>query len=603
MCGIAGIIDYQNKYHLKEIMPKMLNSMIHRGPDGEGVYYDSNLAMGMRRLSIIDIENGWQPFYDDNKNIIAFQNGEIYNFKSLKAQLTSKGYVFKTKSDTEVLPYGYLEWGIDGLLNRLDGMFALAIYDKRKNVLHLARDRFGEKPLFFTSQNGQFAYSSNISALTLLNKKILSEIDPIALNYYFALHFVPGDITIFKDIKKLLPGERMEINTKTNQILRERYYVPTPANQRLLFKKKNFFIERLYEVIESRLIADVPVGIFLSGGIDSSIIAVFSSMINKEVNTFSMGFNSEKHDESCYAKELAKNINSNHHHFYFSGADFNRLLQEVAKKMDEPIGDQALLPVYWLSKESSKYVKVVLSGEGADEIFGGYFYYNQFRRKSQIKQLMSILSHKSNQQPLNSLIDNYLITPSGYPLIADRKSRESILDVDYLVNQEFEQYLQLTINKSKNELQRAQIADLLTWLPDDLLVKFDQMTMAHSIEGRAPFLNYQLVEFALGLPENQKINNNMNKVFLQKSMAKFLPQSILHRKKQGFVLPMRKWIREWISNKKGLHEYLNNIQFPYINTSYLFKILQDDLNKGIKRERFWFACMMLFEWYENKLKE
>lgn len=605
MCGIVGLIDLSGRLSTSHMVARMADTMIKRGPDGYGEFVEGGLAMAMRRLSIIDLEHGWQPLTSRDGNVVAFQNGEIYNFQLLKNELAKAGYVFKTSSDTEVLAHGYDAWGIDGLLKKLDGMYAIAIYDRQTRTLHLARDRFGEKPLFYTARDGFFAYSSNTLALKIFDNGSMG-ISPMGLNYYLAMHFIPGDITIFENIFRVLPGERLEVNIDTLKLTKVKYYEIPIGRVKISTDELASMLE---DSVKSRLVADVPVGVFLSGGLDSSIVAAIASRFKNKIDTFSMGFHSKEHDESQYAQELASQIGSTHHQFYFDEDAFLDLMPRVADALDEPVGDQAMLPLYWLAQEASKHVKVVLSGEGADEIFGGYQYYESFASirpakpfMERVKSMLSGSSKFSDGLGLDTLMENSNpTTPSGFPLLMDFLERKTWLDT-YDTNGHYEKDLIKFLSKSRDSLQRASLADFTTWLPDDLLVKLDRMGMAHSIEGRAPYLNPAIVSAGMNLPPEQKINLQGRKEFLKRTAHKWVPESLINRKKQGFVLPMRKWIVQWFESHGGPDNYVRNRPIPHLDADLVIDAIKSDIERGLHRERLWFAVILLIEWHESYLK-
>ena len=321
MCGIVGLIDTVEGHVSAGLLATLRDAMITRGPDGEGHYLDGPIGMAMRRLSIIDLESGDQPFFSREGQVVAFQNGEIYNYRDLRRQLQERGYNFSSRSDTEVLAHGFAEWGIEGLLGRLDGMYAIAILDRASRELHLARDRFGEKPLFYTRTEGRFAYSSSLLALASLSW-VSDELDPRSIDRYLALHYVPGDATIFKSIKRALPGERLVIPVDDPLPRRHRYYVPRLGEEKKISDADlSVLIE---EAVESRLVADVPVGIFLSGGLDSSVIAAIAAKAQPRISTFSMGFSSASHDESRYARDSGRKNRERSSSFFVRRREFSR---------------------------------------------------------------------------------------------------------------------------------------------------------------------------------------------------------------------------------------------------------------------------------------
>jgi asparagine synthase (glutamine-hydrolysing) len=597
MCGIFGVIG--STFNDLPLVAKVMGqAMFNRGPDGDGFFLDDGIALGMRRLSIIDLLHGWQPLYARNKRIVAFQNGEIYNHQNLRGELESKGYVFLTNSDTEVLAHGFDAWGIAGLLQRIDGMYATAILDLDQRMLFLGRDRFGEKPLFYCQHRDWFAYSSNLLTLAAL-PGIDAELDSQGLDRYLALHFVPGERTIFKGIWRVSPGEYLSVPLDhLGNISRARYF------RQSLGKPRNISEDALAELVEhavqSRLVADVGVGVFLSGGLDSSIVAAIAAKQVPGISTFSMGFGSGEHDESKYAKQVADLIDSNHHHFTFDCDRFVHLLPKVASALDEPIGDQATLPLYWLCHEASRHVKVALAGEGADEIFAGYSYYRDFSANPGLGSYFRNLFKKhSMPRVMDRLIQNATpISPSGFPLLTDIKERTTLVKEhsDYAPD-DWEHSLMEWLESAADSLQRATATDLATWLPDDLLVKFDRMGMAHSLEGRAPFLMPGLVDAALHLPGDQRVKKGTSKIALRQIAGRWLPPNILTRRKQGFVLPMRNWITRWFTLHGGVAAYLIDRAIPGLNMAEVSRLMETDLAAGVQRERLLFAFVLLFEWH------
>jgi asparagine synthase (glutamine-hydrolysing) len=595
MCGIFGIIgQLDNSPHIARVMGR---TMANRGPDGDGFFFAEGIALGMRRLSIIDLAHGWQPLYARNKRVIAFQNGEIYNYQKLRCELESKGYVFLTQSDTEVLAHGFDAWGMHGLLQRLDGMFATAILDLDQRVFFLGRDRFGEKPLFFCRRRNWFAYSSDLLTLAAL-PGMEGELDSQGLERYLALHFVPGEKTIFKDIGRITPGEWMSVPLDDIQNVRRSHYFRQPLGSPRRISE-DALADLVEDAVQSRLVADVLVGIFLSGGLDSSLVAAIAAKHSPGISTFSMGFRSPEHDESDYAKHVTRLIDSTHHHFTFDCDRFVELLPKVAAALDEPLGDQATLPLYWLCQEASRYVKVALAGEGADEIFAGYSYYRAFSADPGLAAYVRYLFQKRRLPRTNDRFIQHatLVSPSGFPLLTNAAERATLIQehADYPDN--WERSLMQWLDSATDPLQRATAADLATWLPDDLLVKFDRMGMAHSLEGRAPFLMPGLVDAALRLPGDERMTKGTSKIALRRIARRWLPPDIVTRRKQGFVLPMREWITQWFALHGGAATYLSDRSIPGLNMGSLLRLIETDLIAGVQRERLLFALVMLFEWY------
>jgi asparagine synthase (glutamine-hydrolysing) len=599
VCGIVGLIDTVGGRASPALLAALRDVMAMRGPDGEGHYIDGAVGMAMRRLSVIDIEGGSQPFFSREGQVVVFQNGEIYNHLELKRQLEARGCLFRSLSDTEALAHGFAEWGIEGLLERLDGMYAIAILDRDTRTLHLARDRFGEKPLFYAHAKGRFAYSSNLIALAALDW-VGDEIDLESLDRYLALHYVPGDATIFKAIKRALPGERIEISLDDPIPQRHIYYTLELGREKKISEDE--LAALIEEAVESRLIADVPVGVFLSGGLDSSAIAAIAANRQPRISTFSMGFNSSSHDESRYAQTVASAIGSDHHHFLFDEDSFRALLPLVASALDEPVGDQALLPLYWLSKEARRHVTVALSGEGADEVFAGYNYYQSFATTVNWRDKIKarLLGQPAVHNQLRSLIDRPdSATPSGFPLLTDAAGRRRLTGLSASKPTVWEERLFDWLNRSANELQRATATDMATWLPDDLLVKFDRMSMAHSLEGRAPYLHPGVVRAGLNLPQQQRMDNSTSKVALRRIAARWLPREILDRPKQGFVLPMAKWLAQWFESQHSVREYFLERSMTCLDMKETARFVQADLSTGVRQERLVFALVLLTEWHQS----
>ncbi|MEQ1492227.1 MAG: asparagine synthase (glutamine-hydrolyzing) [Terricaulis sp.] len=588
MCGIAGFaIEPRLAGGLRpEALSHLLDEMTARGPDGEGRLIDGGVALGMRRLSVIDLNGGWQPLFSRAERVAAFQNGEIYNYRELKQELGARGYAFKTKSDTEVIAAGYDAWGIEGLLQRLDGMFAIVIYDKDTRMLHLARDRVGEKPLYYAHAPGRaFAYGSSFVQIAAL-PWVEDEPDIKQLDRYVAMHFAPGDRTLLKQVRRLLPGERIAVKLDTLTIKRERYWRPRLGAPRALDAEA--LAEIVESAIRSRMVADVPVGVFLSGGLDSAIVAATAASVNPRIDTFSMGFGASELDETEHARAVAERIGSRHHEFQFDVNQFLALLPQVTDALDEPVGDQAMLPLFWLAREARKHVTVVLAGEGADEAFGGYGYYSPF-------------AHGARNNVTNRIvIEDIAALQSGFPILAGAAERGALISAPReLEPDQWEADLLHWLHDAHSPLQRASAADIATWLPDDLLIKFDRMAMAHSLEGRAPFLAPAVLDAGLSLPDAARMQGEISKVLLRKAAPKVLTPQLLARKKQGFVLPMRDWLRQLFEAYSGPAAFFAEHPVPGIDPNVATQIVQRDMQEGLRRERLLFALVVLCMWRKS----
>ena len=598
MCGIVGYVS--SDPNDAALLGPLLASMVHRGPDGAGAHHSGPVHIGMRRLSVIDPNGGWQPLTSCDGRVVAFQNGEIYNYRELRSQLTQCGYRFRTQSDTEVIAHGYDAWGLDGLLRKLDGMFAIAIHDLDRNVLCLARDRFGEKPLFFARSGAKFGFGSTLLSVAAM-PWVTDAVDPLALHRYLALHFVPGERTILRDVRQLLPGESITLELGSMWAEPRRYYqLPITRPRRV---SNDELVDALEEAVTSRLVADVPVGVFLSGGLDSSTVAAIGAKHHPGIATFSMGFDDRQVDESQHAAAVARVIGSEHHSFVFDQTHFPTLLAEVAEKLDTPIGDQALLPVFWLSREARKYATVALSGEGADEIFAGYGYYRRFAQRN-VAQAVSwwravFSGSPLRMRPATSLIcEGEAMTISGFPILTNAEERLRLAGPLRNLPDPWEEEFLHWVSCASDPLQRATAADIGSWLSADLLVKFDRMSMAHSLEGRAPFLSPRLAEIGLCLPPRQRMGAQ-SKMALRRLARKYLPSELIDRPKQGFVLPMTRWLADWFRDRDGPGAYFSSHSMPGLDRTALTELTDADLAAGVRRERLLFAIVMLHEWWRS----
>jgi len=575
MCGITGVYFYNNTIpgeHYQKLN-SAVNRLNNRGPDNTGVYTKPNVLLGHSRLSIIDVtEAASQPFTDPTGRYTIIYNGEIYNFKRLRNFLQQKGFEFKSQSDTEVVLYLYILKG-EKCLDDLDGFFSLAIYDDQKKSLFLARDRFGIKPLYYYHDNYSIIFASEMKAL--LQYDIPKNIDHSSLFIYLQLSYIPGPWTIFEDVKKLLPGHFIHID-KFKNVKEEKYYsLPLPedkSNHSISYEQS---CGKLHELLESsvvdRLISDVPLGSFLSGGIDSSIISALAAKHVDKLNTFSIGFKDEPmFDETSHANMVAKMHNTNHTVFSLTNDDLFDCLFDAINYMDEPFGDSSALAVYILSKQTRKKVTVALSGDGADELFAGYnkhmaeyrTLYPGFKEKS-VSSLYPLLSSlpQSRNNPLSNKIRQIVRFGKGMNLpaperywnwcsIASKKDANELLinnhpDDNYQDRKDL--YLDI-FNKQPYNIGKTLYTDMQLVLPNDMLTKIDLMSMANSLEVRVPFLNHHLVDYVMSLPENFKIDKNNRKKILKDTFSYLLPNEIINRSKHGFEVPLLKWFRNELNN-------------------------------------------------------
>ena len=567
MCGIVGFAGFRDDGLLRS----MRNSIFHRGPDAHGEFITDDFSIGMQRLKIIDLEGGSQPMYSPDKKIVMVYNGEIYNYLELKKTLETKGHSFKTDSDTEVLLHSYMQWGI-AMVEKLNGMFSFAICDLKEKKIYLARDRAGIKPLYYYYLESKLIFSSELKAILKYKKEKNFNLNNKAIDEYLKLRYVPGDGTLIKNINKLPAGNILEY--KDNSIILNPYW-------KLDFSSKNenisFFDavdkldEKISKSINYRLIADVPVGAYLSGGVDSSIICSYAREKNSNLNTFSIGFNSND-DELSNAKITSKLLDTNHKEIICNDSDFENF-EKICWHLDEPIGDAIVLPMYLLSKEASKDVKVVLSGEGGDEIFGGYLFHKTLLNINRYKKFIPLKIRKLLESIIH-LVPHQLINKFfSYPANLGSDGKEKILnflsDIERqnISNQyrsiislfSENQLSQLYLKSFNSEVKSTEYIDnsisgkttldnILSiqyndWLQDNILMKLDKMTMANSIEGRVPFLDHTLIEYAASLPTKMKVSNWNDKVILRMLSEKKLPNEISYRTKKPFYIPIDKYFK------------------------------------------------------------
>lgn len=547
MCGIAGIYGMEDI----ELIKKMCNVLKHRGPDDVGIYNGENVTLGHTRLSIIDLKKGHQPISNEDESIWIVFNGEIYNFKEIRKELEKKGHRFYTNTDTEVVVHAYEEYGI-ACVEKFIGMFAFAIFDSNKEELFLARDRLGIKPLYYTFLYDSILFASEIKAL-IQHEEVKKQIDLRALNDFITLRYIPAPRTIFRSIKKLPPGYIMIVNPGR---MRKIKYWDVSFNLKKLPEKQyaQRILDLLKDSVKLRMMSDVPLGAYLSGGVDSStVVALMNSIVDEPLRTFSVGFGEET-DELKYAAIMAEHFETDHYEIVVDAEDAFKVLKEVVWHLDEPLADMASIPMYFLSKLAKKHVKVVLTGEGGDELFAGYEKYKILINKRLIHHKISNITSIWH---LNSIFPDhiaeylrYLKSAEGVYLwdnsIFRSNERKKLYIHPDLIKDLEHNSLSSILNKNVsnyNLVNKYFYIDLKVWLPDELLMKVDKMTMANSIEARVPFLDHRLVEFAMKIPLKFKIKNNKEKYILREAVKGVLPKEILYRRKQGFTVPKAYWIQ------------------------------------------------------------
>ena len=566
MCGIAGKIDFAGRVNPEDIH-RMCSAIEHRGPDSRGVWCDDGVAIGMQRLAIIDVEGGNQPIFNEDGSIAVVMNGEVYNFRELRSELIAKGHSFVTRCDTEVLVHLYEEHG-ERLVERLRGMFAFAIWDARKRQLLLGRDRIGKKPLFVARRGTKVWFASEIVAL-LQDREIPRDPDPRAIASYLAFQYVPHPLSAFSGIEKVDPASTVTLSagdTKRRRYWRLEYGSPPPSSTTA--ELEEHLRELIWEATRIRLMSEVPLGAFLSGGIDSSaVVAAMAGQTVGPVKTFSIGFSDTDFDELRFARMIAQRFATDHHEFVVEPQALE-IMPKLARHYGEPFADPSAIPSFYLAELTSQHVTVALNGDGGDESFAGYRRYvgnhvaarmawlpRTLRRLA--PHLVRPLGEGSRSNDARARIQRlarvlalepparYAQWLSAFPSFM----RSNMLQPDFLAStngwrpEDVLARIWLT-STARSAVDRMLDTDVNTYLPDDLLVKMDIATMAYSVEARSPFLDHHLMEFAAKLPLRQKLQRGTGKVLLKSALRGVLPDEILDRSKMGFGVPLSRWFRE-----------------------------------------------------------
>ncbi len=569
MCGISGWFDSRGKRPVDEALLRRMNGRIgHRGPDGDGFHFADGLGFGHRRLAIIDLAGGAQPMFNEDGAVCITFNGEIYNFKGLREELLAKGHRFETRSDTEVIVHGWEEWG-EGVLDRLQGMFAFALWDRNREILFLARDRMGEKPIYYaTLADGTFLFASELKAL-LVHPGLERRIDPCAIEEFFALGYIAEPRTIYQGVARLEAGHCLRFPRGGTPTLRAYWDVPagserTEGNDALAEDLQ----ARLRQSVEAQLVADVPLGGFLSGGVDSSgVVALMAGLSTSPVNTFTIGFGDKRFDETRYAAEVASLYGTNQVVERMAGDEVS-LIERLPGMFDEPFGDSSALPTYLVSQLARRHVTVALSGDAGDELFAGYRRYRFHDKEEALRGLLP----GAVRRPLFTALGKAYPQLDWAPRFLRARHTFQELGLDsaagYFANLSVvddEGRVRLFSDGLKHELQGynaadliehhmarapsdepvavAQYVDMKTWLPSDILTKVDRTSMACSLEVRVPMLDHTLVEWAARLPRAAKLQNGSGKAVLKQALRPLLPDGFLDRPKQGFSVPLAQWFR------------------------------------------------------------
>jgi len=602
MCGICGQINLNNESVDENLLKSMTSCLLHRGPDDEGIYLKNNVGLGHRRLSIIDLSPlAHQPMSNEDGTIWIVYNGEIYNFPELREDLRKKGHIFRSKSDTETIIHLYEEYGAE-CLKYLRGMFAFALWDEKSQSLFLARDRIGKKPLYYRHSQNTFVFASEIKSI-LQDRSFLRKPDHAAIHHYLTYQYVPSPWTAFEGIKKLPPAHYLVLKNGHAKI--ERYwklsFLPKHKIKEEDLKKE--IIERLKEAVRIRLISDVPLGAFLSGGIDSSAtVALMSGMMNEPVKTFSIGFKEKAYDELKYAKMIANRFRTSHTEFMVEPRAIE-LIDKLVWHYNEPFADSSAIPTYYVSKLAREHVTVILNGDGGDEDFAGYGRYvaNEFSRvihrffptpvAKAILPFVMAMPHGTDPDNffwrLKRFLQEYIKSPemrNAHWLCHFTTEMKSELYADGFLSQfsgidSFE----LLLDKYKEAeaesfLDKTLYADVMMYLPDDLLVKVDVASMANSLEARSPFLDHEFMEFIARIPSELKLRGRTTKYILKEALKGILPDEVLYREKMGFGVPLDHWFRNEL--KEMAYDTLLSdraLQRGYFKKEAVKKILDEHL--------------------------
>ncbi|HUX09415.1 MAG TPA: asparagine synthase (glutamine-hydrolyzing) [Terriglobia bacterium] len=633
MCGICGIHNLDLKsLESRDLIDRMSARIRHRGPDSQGKFERPHLALAIRRLSIIDLKTGDQPLSNETGEIHLVFNGEIYNYRELRQGLLERGHRFKTQSDGEVIAHLYEEKGAD-FVRELNGMFAIALWDERAKRLVLARDRAGEKPLYYWQHNGTLLFGSEIKSI-LEYPGVSRRLDPEALSQYFFYGYFPTPRSVYAEIKKLPAAHLLVVEGGTSHLecyWRMQDYLRAPEQGKMNRKQEEDACEELREKLResaiSRLVSDVPLGVFLSGGIDSStIVATMSELSPGNVNSFSVSFPQRSFDEGEYAAYVARHFNTQHHVLTADDQSMRGALATLVDYLDEPMADPAVIPTYLLSRFAREHIKVALSGEGSDELFGGYPTYLGARaaeyylklpgvlRRQVFARLRELLPVSSNAVPKGLFLRRFLTHAEKSPAIRHHTwfGMFSPVELDQLFAPQWagpHPPSSVIFNPLPRVLEGARFDEVLAemlyldfrmYLEDNLLVKVDRASMACSLEMRTPFLDHRLIEFAAGLPMNLKMRGFKGKYILKKAVEKWLPHKIVYRQKRGFTVPIASWIRNEL--RPLVAETLEEGKLKrqgLFNSAYVHQLLREHSSgRADHRKALWtLLCFQL--WYDR----
>ena len=625
MCGITGWINLENKpsQNGEAVLHSMCERMKHRGPDSEGLWVENEIALGMRRLSIIDLHTGEQPVYNEDKSIVVVMNGELYNFREVRARLEKRGHQFETQTDTEILPHLYEEYG-EAMLEHINGMFAFALWDKNKKKLLIARDKFGEKPLYYGVFDGKLFFASEPKVL-LANPAVKAEINLDSLRQYLSFDYVPAPHSIYKNISKLPAAHFLTV--ENGEIKTRRYWNLTWEKREIksLESSAEQLRELLADAVKMRLVSDVPLGILLSGGVDSSTVAAFATQFSTEkVKTFSIGFEEDSFDESKFARQVATHLKTEHYEDKLSVERAADLISEIGLWLDEPMSDGSLIPTFLLSRFVRQHVTVALGGDGGDEIFAGYPMYFAHKVANIYNGIPGVLRNNLIEPIVNNLpVSNKnlsfdykakrFVRASKYDLVTRHHSffgsfsideQNKLLSKDVLAKTSDDIYKDakdlLRICDAKNEIEQMQFLDINFYMAEDILTKVDRASMAVSLETRAPFLDPRIAEFAAQLPLEYKLKGSKGKYILKKAMENLLPNNILHRPKKGFGIPIAEWLRGRLNPL--MHALLDSARLKnqgLFDEKFVQKLIKEHETDAASHHKQLWTLLVFQLWYDN----
>ena len=605
MCGIVGFIDKKDKNEKTKILKKMTKRIYHRGPNSEGIYATKDVGLGFRRLSIIDLEGGSQPIFNEKKDKVIIFNGEVYNFQELRKVLEEKGHIFTTNTDTEVVLHGYEEYG-DEIVYKLRGMFAFVIWDIKKQNLFGVRDHFGIKPFYYANMNNTFMFASEIKAM-LEHPNFVKKLNKEALKPYLTFQFSALNETFFKGVFKLKPGHYF--NYKDGNMDIQKYFeVKFDAEEKPIEYYAKEIQKLVDESVKYHTISDVKLGAFLSGGVDSSYIA--ATLMPD--NTFSVGFEREHFNEVDQAKDLSKILNIENINKIITPDEVFDNLKEIMYYSDEPHGNPSAVPLYFLSQLAAKDVTVVLSGEGADELFAGYECYAINSMDLKYRKIPKFIRYPIGKlaYALPWFHGRKFLVRNGLPLedyftgsvfIFTERAKKKVLNKEFLNGKTFKEITKPIFDKvkDKDEVTKMQYLDMHLWLPEDILLKADKMTMAHSIELRVPFMDKEIMNIASKIPDRYKITPETTKYVFRKAAYEKLPEEWAKRPKWGFPVPFHYWIREEKYYKIVRKEFEQDYVKQFFNQKHLLKLIDDHYNKGKQNGRKVYIIYTFLLWYKR----